>query len=578
MSVSIASDPIVTDRDVVAARSRALRLASQLGFDTADQTRIATAVSEVARNALVHGGRGTVTFDIDHDTSPASFRVVISDNGPGIPDLQSLLSGGSRGHGLNSARRLVDHFSIDSKVGKGTAVQLGKTLPRGNGLTQAQLAELRRTAAIAQAADPVQAVQRQNAELLIALAEVRARQEELRHLNQELEDTNRGVVALHAELEEQAERLRRASELKTRFLSNMSHEFRTPLSSILALTRLLLDQVDGPLQGEQAKQVTYIRQSAQELLELINDLLDLAKVEAGKLTARPTSFVITDLFSSLRGILKPLQVRDTVVLTIEDPTDAPALLTDEAKVSQILRNFIANALRFTKQGTIHVKAAYHSDRDFVEFSVTDTGIGIAQIDQAVIFQEFGQVDTPLQSESRGTGLGLPLSRRLAELLGGYIALESEVGVGSTFSLWIPRRLEGAKDPHETGPQTRRLLVIDDEDKFRYIVRQMIGEHPWLEIVEAKSAIEGLAKAKHARPDAIILDLLMPGMSGQDALKAIRHDLNLEQTPVYIFTSLPLTDRLRSELAGAAGIIAKQDLSKETLRKILGPALLLGEPT
>jgi signal transduction histidine kinase len=577
MSVPIASDPITTDRDVVAARLRAFRLASQLGFDAADQTRIATAVSEVARNALVHGGRGIVSFDIDHDTSPASFRVIISDNGPGIPDLEGLLSGGSRGHGLTSARRLVDHFSINSTVGRGTAVRLGKTLPRGNGFTQAQLAELRRVAETASGTDPVQVLQRQNGELLAALAEVRARQEELAYLNQELEDTNRGVVALHAELEEQAERLRRASELKTRFLSNMSHEFRTPLSSILALTRLLLDHVDGPLQGEQVKQVTYIRQSAQELLELINDLLDLAKVEAGRLTARPTSFVIADLFGSLRGILKPLQVRENVILTIEDPIGVPPLLTDEAKVAQILRNFIANALRFTKRGTIDVKAAYHADRDFFEFSVSDTGIGIAQVDQTVIFQEFEQVDTPLQSETRGTGLGLPLSRRLAELLGGYILLESDVGVGSTFSLWIPRRLEGAKDPGEVDAQTRRLLVIDDEDKFRYIVRQMIGEHAGLEIVEAKSAIEGLAKARHTRPDAIILDLLMPGMSGQDALRSIRHDLNLEQVPVFIFTSLPLTERLRGELSGATGVVAKQELSKDTLRNILGAVLRLGEP-
>lgn len=575
MTLSIASHPIATDRDVVAARLRALRLASQLGFDTADQTRIATAVSEVARNALVHGGRGIVTFDIDHDTRPASFRIVVTDSGPGIADPEGLLSGG-RGLGLVSARRLVDHFSIETKVGKGTSVKLGKALPRGNGLSQAQLTELRRTAEAAQSADPVQTLQKQNVELLTALADVRARQEELAHLNQELDDTNRGVVALHAELEEQAERLRRASELKTRFLSNMSHEFRTPLSSILALTRLLLDQADGPLQGEQVKQVTYIRQSAQELLELINDLLDLAKVEAGKLTARPSNFLITDLFGSLRGILKPLQVRENVTLTIVDPVDTPAMLTDQAKVAQILRNFITNALRFTKRGTINVKAVFHPGRDFVEFSVTDTGIGITQADQAIIFQEFGQIDNPLQGETRGTGLGLPLSRRLAELLGGYILLDSQVGVGSTFSLWIPRRLEGAKDPREAGTQSRRLLVIDDEDTFRYIVRQMIGEHEGLEVVEAKSALEGLAKARHAKPDAIILDLLMPGMSGQDALKAIRHDLNLEQVPVYVFTSLPLTERLRAELAGATDIIAKQELSKETLRNILGPALRLEE--
>src|SRR5262249_1213926 len=151
-------------------------------------------------------------------------------------------------------------------------------------------------------------------------------------INHELEDTNRGVVALYAELDEKADHLRRADELKTRFLSNMSHEFRTPVNSILALTRLLLDGVDGALPPEKIKQVTFIRKAADTLLELVNDLLDLAKIEAGKLTVRPAEFDVRDLFSALRGMLRPLLVADPLNLIFEEPTEIPLLFTDEGKV------------------------------------------------------------------------------------------------------------------------------------------------------------------------------------------------------------------------------------------------------
>ena len=173
-----------------------------------------------------------------------------------------------------------------------------------------------------------------------------------------MEDTNRGVVALYAELDERAEQLRRASELKSRFLSNMSHEFRTPLNSILALSRLLMDRTDGPLTVEQERQVTYIRRSAESLTELVNDLLDLAKVEAGKLEIRPSYFTIGELFGALRGVMKPLQQNDAVDLIFEDVTDCPPLFTDEAKLAQILRNLISNALKFTERGEVRVAAAF----------------------------------------------------------------------------------------------------------------------------------------------------------------------------------------------------------------------------
>jgi signal transduction histidine kinase len=199
----------------------------------------------------------------------------------------------------------------------------------------------------------------------------------LAELNQELRDTNRGVVALYAELDERADHLRRADELKSKFLSNMSHEFRTPLNSVLALSRLLLARTDGELTPEQEKQVQFIRKAAESLTELVDDLLDLAKVEAGKTVVTPVEFKAGELFGALRGMLRPLLVGDAVALIFEE-ADVP-LYTDEGKVSQILRNFLSNAIKFTENG-----------------EVRSTGIGIAEADLGVIFDEFGQVTHPMR--------------------------------------------------------------------------------------------------------------------------------------------------------------------------------------
>ena len=270
---------------------------------------------------------------------------------------------------------------------------------------------------------------------------LRQRQEELERLNQELEDINRGMVTLYTELDEKAKELRHADEMKTRFLSNMSHELRTPLNSIFALSSLLLDRADGELTSEQEKQVDFIRKEAASLSELVNDLLDSAKIQAGKAELHPLEFEAANLFSALRGMLRALLVNESVKLVFEEPEGVPLLYTDEAKVSQILRNFISNALKFTERGEVRVSTRYDEDGGTVTFSVNDTGVGIGPQDQERIFEEFTQLENPAQSQFKGTGLGLPLCRKLAELLGGRIDLESELGVGSKFSLTLPLRYQ-----------------------------------------------------------------------------------------------------------------------------------------
>lgn len=267
-------------------------------------------------------------------------------------------------------------------------------------------------------------------------------QREAQDLRAELEETNRGVLALYAELDTQAEQLRLATELKSRFLAYMSHEFRTPINSIRSITRLLIDRVDGPLTEEQERQVNFIQDTAGEFAEMVDDLLDLAKVEAGRVEISPAWFEMVDLFSALRGMFKPMLTNPAVNLVFEDPQDLPKLYTDDGKLSQILRNFVSNALKFTPKGEVRVTARMEGEGR-ITFSVADTGVGIAPEFHDTIWEDFAQVRSPLQKRLRGTGLGLSLSKKLAELLGGSVGLASEPGKGSVFSVTIPVQLDGA---------------------------------------------------------------------------------------------------------------------------------------
>jgi signal transduction histidine kinase len=581
--------PILTvalkdEADVVAARQRARRIAELLGFDPHDQIRIGTAVSEIARNAVSYGGGGRAEFLVEDGWSPQGLVARISDKGTGVADLAAVLEGRyhsatGMGLGITGARRLMDRFDIQSSS-SGTVVTLGKALSRRqSAITPRQIAEVTARVAREQAGDPLREIREQNQELLRSLSDVQARQDELAALNAELEDTNRGVVALYAELDQRAEQLRAASELKSRFLSNVSHEFRTPLNSILALSRLLLDQVDGPLTQEQTRQVGYIRKSAESLTELVNDLLDLAKVEAGKIDVRPVEFRVDDLFRGLRGALKPLQTGEAVSLVFDDPPeDLPELRTDEAKVSQILRNFISNALKFTEAGEVRVAAAFDRASKKITFTVRDTGIGIAAEHQASIFEEFVQVQNPLQSRTKGTGLGLPLSRRLAALLGGEVLVESTLGVGSTFMLVIPAHLEPGKLQASRGPSPdparRRILVIDDEEAFRYVLRQLISD-PAVDVIEATDGADGLRKARDEHPDAIILDLQMPKVDGYAVLTELAADPQTRGIPVAVATSLVLDEEVRRRLAAAQAILPKNALSRQTVAAFLQKAASAG---
>ncbi|TYL90988.1 response regulator [Bradyrhizobium rifense] len=575
----IVTVPIENESDVVAVRQRAHRVADLLGFERQDQTRIATAVSELARNAYGYAGGGRAEFALDGASIPQRFVVRICDSGPGIDNLQLILDGQYRspsgmGLGLIGARRLMDTFSIDSRPGSGTIVEVGHKLPhRVPPWPRAGLTDIVASLKKETSSDPLAALREQNRELMQNLEELRRREEESQQLNQELGDTNRGVVALYAELDGRAEQLRQASELKTRFLSNMSHEFRTPLNSVLALSRLLLDRIDGDLSPEQERQVGYIRRSAESLLDLVNDMLDLAKVEAGKAEIKPVRFAVTSLFGALRGALKPLLTSTAVELLFESPKELPPLYTDEAKVAQILRNLISNALKFTEEGEVRVTARTSENGASIVFSVRDTGIGIAPEHHERIFEEFSQVDTKLQRKVKGTGLGLPLSRSLARLLGGDLTVESGSGQGSVFSLKIPASLgEHDREMLTAGDGSKRVLLIDDDETFRYVMRQIVGNETRYEFMEADGGEEGLRLARETKPDVIVIDLQMPAVDGFTVLQQLAADDRTNDIPIVVSTSMTIDASLRSRLPEYVRLVSKNAISRESVSSFLRDAV------
>jgi signal transduction histidine kinase/CheY-like chemotaxis protein len=396
--------------------------------------------------------------------------------------------------------------------------------------------------------------------LLRTLDELRARQLELAQLNRELDETNRGVVALYAELDDRADFLQRASELKSHFLSNMSHEFRTPLNSITALSQILLDRLDGDLSQEQEKQVRFIKSSAQDLMDLVNDLLDLAKVEAGKVTIRPNQFDVSTLFSALRGMLRPLLAQNSSVkLVFDDPDENVQIYSDEAKVSQILRNFISNALKFTERGEVRVSVSRGHDGT-ISFSVADTGIGMKEEDLERIFQEWTQVEGKLQKVAKGSGLGLPLSRKLAQLLGGNVYVKSEVGVGSTFTVVIPISFEGQREVVYV-PEVKReldankvpVLVVEDNREALFIYEKYLKGSKF-QVIPATNIAEARQAVRSFRPKAIVLDVLLQGEHSWDFLRDLKHDPATHDIPVYVITVVD--NREKAFSLGADGFHSK----------------------
>lgn len=534
---------LTVEYDIATVRQRTRQIASALGFNNQDQTRIATAVSEIARNTINYASKGNIRFILEGKSVPQTLLIEVQDKGPGIDNLPTILAGNHKsstgmGLGITGARRLMDRFEIESQPDKGTRVLMGKQLSRSSRVIgNAEIAAMTETLLRAKQTDPIEEIRQQNRELMVLLEELRQRQEELTRTNQELEETNRGIVALHAELEDKNRSLENASRLKSQFLANMSHELRTPMNSIIGFTGIILKGLAGDLNDEQIKQLNMVYNSARHLLSLINDILDLSKIEAGKIDIYPTMFKLTGMLETAEKMMRPLIEDKQLKLVIEVDENIPETINgDHNRIRQILLNLLSNAVKFTEHGTITVTCKLTDEGSNLLFGVKDSGIGIGQEDQDHIFDEFSQIEDPHQNKPEGTGLGLAISRRFVEMMGGRIWVESSPGRGSLFQFTIPLNLfrrEVKVTPAETfqpDPDKQLVMVIDDELEAQEILKTYLNKSGY-EVLQAFNALEALDLARKYQPFAITLDIIMPGKDGWDILKELKNDPDTGNIPV-----------------------------------------------
>jgi CheY-like chemotaxis protein/signal transduction histidine kinase/CHASE3 domain sensor protein len=467
--------------------------------------------------------------------------------------------------------------------------------------------------------------QRQAEELQVQSEELRVSNEELEEQGRALRESQTRLEQQQAELEQtnsqleeqaqileiqrddlertsaavalKARELAQASQYKSDFLANMSHELRTPLNSLLILSKLLSDNPLGNLSDEQVKFAQTIASSGNDLLLLINDILDLSKIEAGHIEVRPESVAITRLTSDLRQLFQPVADERGLKLEIDVANGCPPLVeTDRQRLEQILKNLLSNAFKFTEAGSVRLTIA-PTDDDRLAFAVTDTGIGIAREQQESIFEAFRQADGTISRRYGGTGLGLSISRELARLLGGALALDSQVDQGSTFTLTMPRTYDPARVASRPQPSSaevppspapsrarrptplvqtieddrdqvvgtrRMLLVVEDDDKFAAIVRDLSRELGFQCLV-ANTAEEALKLARRYKPSAVVLDVGLPDESGLLVLDRLKRDEATRHIPIHVVSA---SDHSQTALSlGAIGYLVKP-VKREALAEVL----------
>ena len=412
--------PLNTIEDVLLARRRARDLAGLLQLGAEEQSRMATAVWEVARLAQRGGAGAEASMGVAGEEGSATIEGHVCCPAPDAIDPAGL-SG------------LVDHVEL-----RGDIVRLACDLAPDAWLPDAdELALVLRSLQHHEAGEPsagVEELRQQNAELASSLAALREREAEL-------SETNRGITALVSELQQQAADLRVTAGANARFLHGLAHELRTPLYAVRGMTEAIMRDAGTRLDATTREDVRLIDVAVAEALQLVNDQLDLARLEAGREVVRVAPVDVAGLFAELGGVLRRLPRPDGVALIFEPPPPLPALQTDALKLSQILRNLVVNALKVTEDGAVRVTAAPRGG-GAVRFEVADTGPGIAAENRERVFEEWVQIGTP-STAIAGTGLGLALVRRLSELLGGSISVESEPGAGATFALELPLSHPGA---------------------------------------------------------------------------------------------------------------------------------------
>ena len=532
MTAEFASLRVQDLSGVYAARRLGRELAALLALERQDQIRVATALSEISRAAITAGQTAVIAFGADR----THLTLTVTMDGEPPED------------GMVAAARLMDTVTAEGPV-----IAMMKRRPP---TPRPDIRAIRKQlAALLPESGTLEELRRNNQDLIAALEDLKQQKDQLLLLNtelqetnrgvlalyselsDELEQTNRGVVALYRELDEKSQELRAASESKNRFWATVSHELRTPLNSVIGLTRLLADPA-GALGPEQLYQVELIRNSTGTLLALVNDLLDVAKAESGRLVIDPAQISLPALLTALRGLTRPM-VEGKPVDVVVTADGAPAtMLTDEAALTAILRNLLSNAVKYTDSGEVRLSVRTVPGR--IEFLISDTGTGIPADQLERVFEEFYQVPT---SKRSGTGLGLPYARRLAGLLGGTLRLTSEAGQGTTAILSLPQGI----------PSVGTIVLVDDDAAFRQVLKGMlVGIADRL--IEAEDGAQALAVVAANHVDLVLADLAMPGMDGHTLIERLPAAL-----PAIVITGLDVPPPPR-----AAALLHKEDLTRERL--------------
>ncbi|MBL4889357.1 MAG: response regulator, partial [Candidatus Lindowbacteria bacterium] len=343
-----------------------------------------------------------------------------------------------------------------------------------------------------------------------------------------------------AEIRNMNEELQHASKMKSHFLATMSHELRTPMNSIIGYSDLLLDGIDGELNPDQTEDVQSVLRSAEHLLTLINDVLDLSKIEAGHMKVDLSEIRIQDAVQEVMDQVSPILKEKKLLSEVKYIDENVVVLADYDRLRQILLNLISNALKFTDTGSITVRVM--KDDEFGIFSVEDTGVGVPEEYLKSIFEEFQQVDGATTRKHGGTGLGLTIVRRLVELMDGTVSVSSQLGSGSIFHVKLPlAHPREMRDSVKEKPMTGILLVDDDPETIalfgRYLAKERIGIIAARSVAEAKRILEEALEEKNEKTEiaAVLLDLHLPDASGYDLLKFMKQSEDWKNTPVAIVT-------------------------------------------
>ncbi len=455
-------------------------------------------------------------------------------------------------------------------------------------------------------------MEEQQAELEQTNEQLAEQTEELARQRDQMDEKNQRLNEVQLMLEQRADELQRASRYKSEFLANMSHELRTPLNSSLILAKLLADNPEGNLSDDQVQFARSIYSAGNDLLTLINDILDISKVEAGKLEVHPELTILTRLVDGMKNLFLPLAMEKSLQFSVELADDLPAsLFSDRQRLEQIIKNLLANAFKFTEKGSVTLRVEPRDD-DLLAFAVRDTGIGIAQEQQAAIFEAFRQADGTTNRRYGGTGLGLSISRELANLLGGEIEVRSQPGAGSTFTLVVPQTYSEAlvaepdlaqpsRQPEPSSvpmpapskaparhdeqallnraaavPQERLaddrdrfpfkercVLVIEDEPQFARILHDLAHELQYSCLL-SQNADDGFDTAVQYKPDAILLDMRLPDHSGLTVLERLKENPATRHIPVHVVS---VEDRKEAALQMGAVGYAMKPTTREELKDV-----------